>query len=141
MRLHVIFRQLGRIYLFNAIFLFIAAIISIVHQETSILPLLYSTIISVLFGVFPLIFVPNIENLKASEGVFVVVFGWVTTCLIGTLPYVLWGGEFNLINAWFESVSGFTTTGSTILTNVEVLPMGLLFWRSATHWSCGARTA
>ena len=137
MRLHVIFRQLGRIYLFSSIFLFIAAVISLVHQESAALPLLYSTFISVLFGVFPLIFVPNIDNLKASEGVFIVVFGWVSTCLIGTLPYVLWGGEFSLANAWFESVSGFTTTGSTILNNVEALPMGLLFWRSATHWIGG----
>jgi len=53
------------------------------------------------------------------------------------LPYLMWGGEFNLINAWFESVSGFTTTGSSILNNIEGLPKGLLFWRSSTHWIGG----
>ena len=53
------------------------------------------------------------------------------------LPYVLWGGEFTLINAWFESVSGYTTTGSTILTDIEALPKSLLFWRSSTHFIGG----
>lgn len=49
----------------------------------------------------------------------------------------MWGGEFTIANAWFESVSGFTTTGSTILNNIEALPKGLLFWRSSTHWIGG----
>lgn len=53
------------------------------------------------------------------------------------MPYMLWGGEFSLINAWFESVSGYTTTGSTILNDVEALPNGMMFWRSATHWLGG----
>jgi trk system potassium uptake protein TrkH len=52
-------------------------------------------------------------------------------------PYLIWGGEFSLVNAWFESVSGFTTTGASILTNIEALPQGLLFWRSATNWIGG----
>jgi trk system potassium uptake protein TrkH len=53
------------------------------------------------------------------------------------LPYILYGEPFSFINAWFESVSGFTTTGSTILINIEILPQGLLFWRSSTHWIGG----
>jgi trk system potassium uptake protein TrkH len=53
------------------------------------------------------------------------------------LPYVLWGGEFTLINAWFESVSGYTTTGATILNDIEALPRSLLFWRSSTHYIGG----
>ena len=53
------------------------------------------------------------------------------------LPYILYGGEFSVINAWYESVSGYTTTGATILTNVEALPKGLLFWRSSTHFLGG----
>ena len=52
-------------------------------------------------------------------------------------PYFMWGGEFSLADAWFESVSGYTTTGSTILIDVEALPKGLLFWRSSTHWMGG----
>ena len=57
--------------------------------------------------------------------------------MFGMLPYVLWGGEFTLANAWFESVSGYTTTGSTILTDIEALPKSLLFWRSSTHFIGG----
>ena len=59
------------------------------------------------------------------------------SCLIGAVPYILWGGEFTFSNAFFESVSGFTTTGSTILQNIEALPHGLLFWRASTHWIGG----
>jgi trk system potassium uptake protein TrkH len=53
------------------------------------------------------------------------------------MPYILYGGPFTLTNSWFESVSGFTTTGSSILSDIEALPKGLLFWRSATHWIGG----
>ena len=66
-----------------------------------------------------------------------VVGAWLMSCLMCMLPYMLWGGEFTLADAWFESVSGFTTTGSTSLSNVEALPKGLLFWRASTHWLGG----
>jgi trk system potassium uptake protein TrkH len=88
-------------------------------------------------GVFPLIFVPASMDLTNKEGYIVVVYSWLLSCLLGMLPYVMWGGEFSLTNAWFESVSGFTTTGATILTNVEALPNGLHFWRASTHWIGG----
>ena len=58
-------------------------------------------------------------------------------CGLRTFPYLIWGGEFSLVNAWFESVSGFTTTGSTILNDVEALPRGLQFWRFSTTWVGG----
>ncbi|HCY00290.1 MAG TPA: cation transporter, partial [Bacteroidales bacterium] len=72
-----------------------------------------------------------------KEGYVIVVASWILVCFFGMLPYALWGGEFSMINAWFESVAGFTTTGSTILKDVEALPSGLLFWRSSTHWLGG----
>ena len=52
-------------------------------------------------------------------------------------PYLIWGGEFSLVNAWFESVSGLTTTGSTVLNDVEALPRGLQFWRMSSTWIGG----
>ena len=61
----------------------------------------------------------------------------VLSFVVGMLPYVLWGGEFSLMNAWFESVSGYTTTGATILNDIEILPDSLLFWRSSTHYIGG----
>ena len=73
----------------------------------------------------------------AGEGFVIVVSAWSISCFFGMLPYVLYGGEFSIINSWFESVSGYTTTGSTILLDIESLPKGLLFWRSSTHWLGG----
>jgi trk system potassium uptake protein TrkH len=88
-------------------------------------------------GAFPLIFVPSSVQINQNEGYTIVVLSWLLSCLIGTLPYILYGGEFTFTNAWFESVSGYTTTGSTILTDIEILPKGILFWRASTHWIGG----
>lgn len=100
-------------------------------------PLLLSAFITFTVGCFPFIFVPKNPNLNNKEINIFVVFAWIISCIFGMLPYVLWGGEFNVANAWFESVSGFTTTGATILNDIESLPRGLLFWRSATHYIGG----
>lgn len=137
MRTEIVIRHIGLVLIFNAIFLFISFLISLFLSETSVVPLLYSSLIALVFGLFPLIYVKPSHYISIWEGTSIVVFGWITTCLIGTLPYILWGGEFSFINAWFESVSGFTTTGSTIINDIEILPKGLLFWRSSTHWLGG----
>ncbi|HOO90636.1 MAG TPA: potassium transporter TrkG [Syntrophales bacterium] len=137
MRLPIILRYIGVVLLLNAVFLFIAAVISFFNRDSALFPLGYTCLIASLFGVFPFIFVPPTEEITNKEGFTIVVSSWLLSCLIGTIPYVLWGGEFTFTNAWFESVSGFTTTGSSILTDIEALPTGLLFWRSATHWIGG----
>lgn len=137
MRKTIIFRHLGLILLFNSFFLLISAIISGVLGETSFIPLLYSALVSMIFGIFPLIFVDKTQDIQSKEGIFIVVSGWALSCIVGMIPYILWGGEFTLVNGWFESVSGFTTTGSSILNDIEGLPKGLLFWRSSTHWLGG----
>jgi len=137
MRLPIVIRNIGLTLILNAIMMFISFLISVFNNESSALPLLYSTFIALLFGIFPLVFVPESNYISSREGLLIVVFGWIINCLIGSLPYILWGGEFSFINAWFESVSGYTTTGSSILSDVEALPYGLLFWRSATHWIGG----
>ncbi|MBC8490078.1 MAG: TrkH family potassium uptake protein [Bacteroidetes bacterium] len=137
MRIEIVLRYCGLVLIFNAIFLFISFLLSLYLSETTDIPLLYSTLIALLFGLLPIIYVQQTHYITILEGITIVVFGWITTCLVGTLPYVLWGGEFSLINSWFESVSGFTTTGSTIINDIEALPKSLLFWRSATHWIGG----
>ncbi len=137
MRWPVILRYDGLVLLLNAVFLFISAAISAIAGDAALLPLVFSGLLVTLFGLFPLIFVPPTKEISNTEGLAIVVSGWLLSCLVGTIPYVLWGGEFSFTNAWFESVSGYTTTGSSILTNIEALPMGLLFWRNATHWIGG----
>jgi trk system potassium uptake protein TrkH len=137
MRFHVVLRYVALSLLLNAIFMFISAIISAFQNDGALLPLLYSGLVTTLFGLFPLIFVPGTSQITNKEGLLIVVMSWLISCLVGALPYILWGDPFTVANAWFESVSGYTTTGSTILVNIEALPQSLLFWRAATHWIGG----
>lgn len=137
MRLHVVLRYLGLVLVVNGVFLLISAGVSLVYGDPGFRALLYSALVTTLFGAFPMVFVPPTANISKNEGLVIVVGGWILSCLFGTIPYVLWGGEFTFSNAWFESVSGFTTTGSTILKNIEAVPHGLIFWRAATHWIGG----
>lgn len=138
MNLKIITRNIGLALLLSALFMYISAIISAIYNfDASFSPLLLSAFITSVAGAFPLIFVTKTHDINIREGFVIVVFAWVISCLFGMLPYVLYGGEFSIINSWFESVSGYTTTGGTILLNVESLPKGLLFWRSSTHWLGG----
>lgn len=137
MRPYIIFRYVGTVLLVNALFLAISAAIALYHRQPDGLPLLYSAVITVLFGIFPMIYVPAPRHVSNGEGLVIVVASWLLSCLAGTLPYVLYGGEFSLVNAWFESVSGFTTTGASVVSDVEALPYGLLFWRASTNWIGG----
>lgn len=138
MNLKLIARYVGIALVFNAVFMFISALVAAYyHFDSSFSPLLISAFITFVVGVFPLVFVRHAEDLGMSDGFMITVLSWVLSCIFGMLPYVLWGGDFTLINAWFESVSGYTTTGGTILREVELLPKGLLFWRSSTHFIGG----
>ncbi len=77
------------------------------------------------------------KEMNKREGYIVVAFGWIVMALSGTLPYLLTGSITNFTDAFFETMSGFTTTGSSILNDIEILPEGVLFWRSLTHWIGG----
>ncbi len=138
MNIKLISRYTGIALLFNALFMLISLFVSVFNGfDSSFSPLLISTLITIILGVFPIIFVRGHEDINIKEGFAIIVLSWILSCLVGMLPYVIWGGDFTLINAWFESVSGYTTTGSTILSDVESLPNGLLFWRSSTHFLGG----
>ena len=80
---------------------------------------------------------PKRRNLNAKDGFVIVAITWVLVSALGALPFVFSGYIPNFIDAFFETVSGFTTTGASILRDVEALPMGLLYWRSFTHWLGG----
>lgn len=138
MNLKVVTRNIGIALLLNALFMYISAIVSAIYSfDSSFSPLLLSAFITSVAGGFPLIFVTKSYDINIREGFTIVVSAWIISCLFGMLPYVLYGGEFTIINSWFESVSGYTTTGATTLINVEDVPKGLLFWRSSTHWLGG----
>lgn len=124
--------------LFIALFMLLSAGISYLsHVDSAFYPLLLSSLLTALLGAFPLIFVEKKDQITNKEGFGIVVGAWLVACVVGMFPYLIWGGEFSLVNAWFESVSGFTTTGATILTDIEVLPPGMQFWRMSTTWIGG----
>ena len=138
MNIKLIARYIGIALLFNALFMFISLGVSAINDfDSSFSPLLLSGLITAMVGCFPLIFVRGQDDVNLREGFAITIFSWILSCIFGMLPYVMWGGEFSLSNAWYESVSGYTTTGGTILQNVEALPKGLLFWRSSTHFIGG----
>lgn len=115
MRVNVILRYVGMIMLLLAFFMFVSAGISYVnHMDSAFYPLLLSALLTALLGGFPLIFVEKQDRITNKEGFCIVVGSWLLACVVGMFPYLIWGGEFSVINAWFETVSGFTTTGSSI---------------------------
>ena len=130
--------NVGKALLVSALFMFLSMVVSVIYgRDDAFGPLLISFIITLIVGAFPFIFVRGRQSLSMKDGIMTIVLSWVLSFIFGMLPYVLYGGEFTLINAWFESVSGFTTTGSTILNDIEALPKSLLFWRSSTHYIGG----
>lgn len=138
MNLKAISLNVGRALLVSALFMFLSMIVSFIDgRDSAFVPLAISFIITLIVGSFPFIFVRKANIVSLKDGFLTIVFSWLLSFVFGMLPYVLWGGEFTLINAWFESVSGYTTTGSTILNDVEALPRSLLFWRSSTHFIGG----
>ena len=138
MRVNVVIRYIGLVLQFVAAFMLISAIVSMINShDSAFYPLLLSSFMTALLGTFPLFFVERVDEIKTKEGYAIVVGSWLVSCIVGMFPYLIWGGEFTLVNAWFESVSGFTTTGASILNDIEFLPQGLLFWRSASAWIGG----
>ena len=138
MNIKVISRNVGYALLVSALFMFLSILVSMANgNDSALAALLISFTITFTVGIFPFIFVRKSAAITLKDGYMIIALSWLLSFIFGMLPYALWGGPFTIINAWFESVSGFTTTGSTILDNVEALPNSLLFWRSSTHFIGG----
>ena len=135
----VITWYIGVSLLLVAALMIISSIIALCTPgDDSLIPLLLSAVLTGIVGFYPLIFVrkePHRMNFR--EGNSIVVGAWLLACAFGAFPYLFYGREFTPINAIFESVSGFTTTGASILNNIEALPRGLQFWRISTAWVGG----
>ena len=138
MNLKVISRNVGIALLVSALFMLLSAFVSLRDGGDSALgPLLISFTITFTTGIFPFIFVRKTAQISLKDGYMIIFLSWLLSFVFGAMPYALWGGPFTLVNAWFESVSGFTTTGATILADVESLPRSLIFWRASTHFIGG----
>ncbi|MBI4810500.1 MAG: TrkH family potassium uptake protein [Ignavibacteriales bacterium] len=111
---------------------------SIYYNDNDIVPLLISSGISIITGfvIWLLLKQPD-QRLGSKEGFLIATSGWIAISVFGTLPYLISGSIPVFTDAFFETISGFTTTGASILNDVEKLPHGILFWRSMTHWIGG----
>lgn len=134
----IIYRFLGLTAVLNGVFMFIAVPFSMYHKEDAQLGILNAGIITIFLGLLLYFFnKPTSTNIQKKEGYLIVTLGWLTLSFTGMLPYLFTGAIPNITDAFFETLSGYSTTGSSILTDIESMPKGILFWRSATHWIGG----
>lgn len=122
----------------EGVLMMIPGIVSLIYGEYNTAKVILT--IAILLAAFGFIFTlkkPRRLDIFAKDGLFIVGIAWITFSLLGALPFYFTGSINSYVNAVFETVSGFTTTGSTILTDIESLPNGILFWRSFTHWIGG----
>ncbi len=135
----IILQVLSRILFILSISLLTCTIIALIYSE-KLYPFYVSAIISFTIGYLFYLLSKNQEDkevIQRKEAYLTVTLSWLFISLMGMLPYIFSGSIPHFINAFFESVSGFTTTGSSILTDIESLPKSILFWRSLTHWIGG----
>ena len=134
----IIFHFLGLLLLFNGGFMLLSALISLIYKDGVTLQIFLAGITTLIAGLLAMVFTRNHnKEMNKREGYIVVSFGWIIMSLSGALPYVLTESIPSFTNAFFETMSGYTTTGASILNDIEAVPKGVLFWRSLTHWIGG----
>ncbi len=134
----IIARFLGLMLIVEGFFMLLSGGISLIFKEQTASSFFFSALITIVSGVFTLSPLKNEERIYGNKEGFIIVSGmWVLLILFGTIPFLLSGAIDNFTDALFESASGFTTTGATILTDIESMAKGILFWRSLTQWLGG----
>ncbi len=137
MNYRMIAYSVGRILIAVAATMLAPMLLSVCYGERLAVSYLIPILAAVILGGIAVIKEPKNKSLFVREGMVIVALSWILISAVGALPFVISGAVPSFVDAFFETVSGFTTTGSTILTNVEILPKSLLFWRSFTHWLGG----
>lgn len=138
MNIKMVFNTLGKLSVVLGVLLLLPAAVSLYYNDGCLLYFLITIAVATVFGIiFQLLFHTKNRVIYAKEGFAIVVLSWIIMSIIGCLPFYLSGQIPYFIDAFFETVSGFTTTGASILKNVELLSRSLLFWRSFTHWIGG----
>ena len=138
MRPFVIIRHCGISLLIISALILLSALIALFEPaDNSFWPLTFSFLAAFGCGFAAVRYTRPIDYIYVKEGYVIVLASWITAWLFGALPYLIYGGEFTFVNSLFESMSGFTTTGSSILNDIEALPAGLQFWRIASAWIGG----
>jgi len=129
---------MGLLLLCNGGFMLFAGLVSWYYQDGVSLQISIASLITLFIGLLLMFFTRHHrKEIQKREGYIVVTFGWIFMALSGTLPYVMSGAIPSFTNSFFETMSGYTTTGASILNDIESIPTGILFWRSLTHWIGG----
>ncbi|MBE5773321.1 MAG: TrkH family potassium uptake protein [Clostridiales bacterium] len=131
------FNLVGNVLRVESALMLLAVMVSLFTGRTDTVALLIATVITFGVGTALSAIQPRHDQLRAREGFAVVALSWILVSFFGGLPFYFSGHIPSLVDCFFETVSGFTTTGATILIDLEALPKGLLFWRSFTHWAGG----
>lgn len=138
LNLKIIFNIIGFLLMLNGLFMMLSIPFSLYYGDNDVIVLLlcgFGT--SLIGGLIVLLTRKHEKYLRKREGYIVVSSGWIVMSLFGAIPFVIHGAIPSYTDAFFETISGFTTTGASILNNIEELPHGLLFWRSITQWLGG----
>jgi len=134
----IIIHIMGVLLLINGGFMLLAMLISLIYKDGVTVQIAVAAMLTMIIGVAFMFFTrEHRKDLGKREGYIVVTFGWVFMSLSGTLPYIFTNSIPLFTNAFFETISGYTTTGASILDDIEAIPYGVLFWRSLTHWIGG----
>ena len=134
----IIFNIMGLLLLFNGGFMVFAAIVSALYKDGATLDISMAAVVTMLMGVLIMFYTRDHDKeVKRKEGYIIVTLGWLVMSASGTLPYIFSGALPNISDAFFETISGYTTTGASVVEDIEILPEGILFWRSLTHWIGG----
>ncbi len=138
MNLSMVVYMLGRVMLFEGALLSLPLLVSAIYQENhGVMAFLVTMVLCLAFGGLCSWKKPKSRVFYLREGFVITSLSWIVISILGCLPFLLSGSMTDPIGAFFETVSGFTTTGASVLADVEVLPRGVLFWRSFTHWIGG----
>lgn len=137
MNYSVILYILGCVLKFESAFLLVPALVGLIYREKEAYVYIFVAVLCFIIGALLSHKKPANKNLFIKEGFVTVAASWVVMSLFGAIPFVLTGDIPNYVDALFETISGFTTTGSSILKDVEALSRTGLFWRSFTHWAGG----
>ena len=138
MNYKMIFNTTGKVLFTGGVLLLLPLAVAIGFMENSALYLLITAVISIAIGFLMIKLIkPDNNVIYSKEGFIIVTFSWLVLSLMGSLPFYLSGQIPSFVDAFFETVSGFTTTGASILNDPSLMDKGLLFWRSFTHWIGG----
>lgn len=134
----IISHLMGLLLVVNGGFMLLSAFVSLAYDDGVMQEMFMASAVTLSIGVVTMFITRNHrKEIQKKEGYMVVSFGWLFMALAGTLPYLFTGAIPTFTNAFFETMSGYTTTGATILSDIESMPKGILFWRSITHWIGG----